>query len=63
VATYLTRHSKQGLTRRPIRTLLDPIEAGAALDEFKVGFPRGTAKFGERSDQGNTFFVEATTVF
>jgi hypothetical protein len=30
---------------------------------LQFAFQRGTAEFGERSDQGNTFFVKATTVF
>jgi len=30
---------------------------------LQVAYQRGTAEFGERSDQGNTFFLKATTVF
>jgi hypothetical protein len=30
---------------------------------IQVAYQRGTAEFGERSDQGNTLFLKATTVF
>ena len=30
---------------------------------LQFAYQRGTAEFGERSDQGNTFFLKATTVF
>jgi hypothetical protein len=30
---------------------------------IQVAYQRGTAAFGERSRQGNTLFVKATTVF
>ena len=30
---------------------------------LQFAYQRGTAEFGERSDQGNTFFIKATTVF
>jgi hypothetical protein len=30
---------------------------------LQLAFERGTAEFGERSSQGNTFFLKATTVF
>jgi len=30
---------------------------------IQVAYQRGTAAFGERSTQGNTLFVKATTVF
>jgi len=30
---------------------------------LQVAYQRGTAGFGERSTQGNTLFVKATTVF
>ncbi len=30
---------------------------------IQFAYQRGTAEFGERSDQGNTFFLKATTVF
>ncbi len=29
---------------------------------FQIAFQRGTAEFGERSDQGNTLFLKLTTV-
>ena len=30
---------------------------------LQVAYQRGTAAFGQRSDQGNTLFLKATTVF
>jgi hypothetical protein len=30
---------------------------------FQLAYQRGTAEFGERSEQGNTFFLKVTTVF
>jgi hypothetical protein len=30
---------------------------------IQVAYQRGTAAFGERSEQGNTFFLKVTTVF
>ncbi len=30
---------------------------------IQVAYQRGTAAFGQRSDQGNTLFLKATTVF
>ncbi len=30
---------------------------------MRCAYQRGTAEFGERSDQGNTLFTKITTVF
>ena len=30
---------------------------------FQLAFQRGTAEFGERSDQGDTLFLKGTAVF
>jgi hypothetical protein len=37
--------------------------AGSPCGTIRAACQRGTAPFGQRSDQGNTLFLKATTVF